>query len=67
LIAVDRDGMDFVANHVILARDHNVLLANQSACLDSAAQNSFGRVQIIGSELTLAKDCQKEWPNERGN
>jgi hypothetical protein len=24
-------------------------------------------VQIFGSKLTLAKDCQKEWPSERGN
>jgi hypothetical protein len=27
----------------------------------------FGRVQIFGKELTLAKYCQKEWPSERAN
>jgi hypothetical protein len=26
----------------------------------------YGRVQIFGSELTLAKYCQQEWPTERG-
>jgi hypothetical protein len=32
-----------------------------------ALEEFFGRVQIFGNELTLAKYCAKEWPNERGN
>ena len=32
-----------------------------------ALEEFFGRVQIFGNELTLAKYCQKEWPGERAN
>jgi hypothetical protein len=32
-----------------------------------ALEEFFGRVQIFGDELTLAKYCQKERPTERGN
>ena len=31
-----------------------------------ALEELFGRVRIFGSELTLAKYCQQEWPTERG-
>jgi hypothetical protein len=30
-----------------------------------ALEEFFGRVQIFGDTLTLAKYCQKEWPTER--
>jgi hypothetical protein len=30
-----------------------------------ALEEFFGRVQIFSDALTLAKYCQKEWPNER--
>jgi hypothetical protein len=29
-----------------------------------ALEEFFGRVQIFGDALTLAKYCQKEWPSE---
>lgn len=29
-----------------------------------ALETHFGRVQIFGNELTFAKYCQKEWPDE---
>jgi hypothetical protein len=29
-----------------------------------ALEEFFGRVQIFGDRLTLAKYCQKEWPSD---
>jgi hypothetical protein len=32
-----------------------------------ALEDFFGRVQVFGNELTLAKYCQKEWPSGRAD
>jgi hypothetical protein len=29
-----------------------------------ALEEFFGRVQILGTELTLVEYCQKQWPSE---
>jgi hypothetical protein len=30
-----------------------------------ALEEFFGRLQIFGTDLALAKYCRKEWPSER--
>jgi len=64
-IVPDRDGRDFVPSEVILDTAQNYLAAsvNRLALIASLEELST-RVQIFGNELTLAKYCQKEWPNE---
>jgi hypothetical protein len=48
-------------------RDRSLFMAHvYRTALVFALEELFGRVQIFGSELTLAKYCQKEWPSERG-
>ena len=60
----DRDGKDFVPSQVILDVTQNYMVAcvNQLSLI-SAFEDHFTRVQIFGTELALAKYCQKEWPS----
>jgi hypothetical protein len=64
-----RGEQDFVSHDVILeAADNDPMLAAvYRMALVIALEEFFGRVQIFGNELTIAKYCQKEWPSERAD
>jgi hypothetical protein len=66
-ILPDRSGQDFVAHDVVLdaAPDEPMLATIYRLALVIALEEFFGRVQIFGTELALAKYCQKKWPSER--
>jgi hypothetical protein len=64
-IVPDRDGKDFVPRQVILDVTQNYMVASVNRLtLISSLEELFARVQIFGTELALAKYCQKEWPSE---
>jgi hypothetical protein len=64
-IVPDRDGKDFVPNQVILDVTQNYTVASVNRMtLISCLEDHFVRVQVFGTELALAKYCQKEWPSE---
>ena len=68
VIVPERGGKDFVPSFVMLDVAQDPFMATvYRTGLIIALEEFFGRVQIFGSELTLAKYCQKEWPSERGN
>ena len=68
VIVSERGGKDFVPSFVMLDVAQDPFMATvYRTGLIIALEEFFGRVQIFGSELTLAKYCQKEWPSERGN
>jgi hypothetical protein len=64
-IVPDRDGKDFVPSQVILdvTRNYTVACVNRMTLI-SCLEDHFARVQVFGTELALAKYCQKEWPSE---
>ena len=64
-IVPDRDGKDFVPSQVILdvTQNHMVAAVNRLTLI-SCLEELFARVQVFGTELALAKYCQKEWPSE---
>ena len=63
-IVPDRDGKDFVPSQVILdvTQNHMVAAVNRLTLI-SCLEELFARVQVFGTELALAKYCQKEWPS----
>jgi hypothetical protein len=64
-IVPDRDGKDFVPSQVILDVTQNHMVASVNRLtLISCLEELFARVQVFGTELALAKYCQKEWPSE---
>jgi hypothetical protein len=64
-ILPDRDGKDFVPSQVILDTTQNYLVASVNRLtLISSLEELFARVQVFGTELALARYCQKEWPSE---
>jgi hypothetical protein len=64
-IVPDRDGKDFVPAEVVLDTSQNYLVASvRRMTLIACLEELFARVQIFGTELALAKYCQKEWPSE---
>jgi hypothetical protein len=65
-IVPDRDGKDFVPSQVILdtTQNHMVAAVNRLTLI-SCLEELFARVQVFGTELALAKYCQKEWPSEK--
>jgi hypothetical protein len=67
-IVPDRDGKDFVPSQVILdvAQNYMVAAVNRLSLI-SSLEDHFVRVQVFGTELVLAKYCQKEWPSENIN
>jgi hypothetical protein len=65
-IVPDRDAKDFTPSLVLLdIADHPFMAAVYRTALIVALEEFFGRVQIFGDTLTLAKYCAKEWPSER--
>jgi hypothetical protein len=64
-IVPDRDGTDFVPSQIILdtTQNHMVAAVNRLTLI-SCLEELFARVQVFGTELALAKYCQKEWPSE---
>jgi hypothetical protein len=66
VIVPERDGKDYASSHIVLDVAQAPFMAGvYRTALIVALEAFFGRVQIFGDELTLAKCCQKEWPNER--
>jgi hypothetical protein len=64
-IVPDRDGTDFVPTEVVLDTSQNYLVASvHRMTLIACLEELFARVQIFGTELALAKYCQKEWPRQ---
>jgi hypothetical protein len=65
VIVPNKTGKDYAPYYLILdiAPDPFVARVYRTA-LVFALEQFFGRVQIFGSELTLAKYVQKEWPSE---
>ena len=63
-IVPDRDGTDFVPSQIILdtTQNHMVAAVNRLTLI-SCLEELFARVQVFGTELALAKCCQKEWPS----
>ena len=65
VIVPDRDGKDFTPSYVLLdVSDDPFMAAVYRTALIVALEEFFGRVQIFGDTLTLAKYCAKEWPSE---
>jgi hypothetical protein len=65
-IVPDQDGKDWVPSEVILDTAQNYLAASiNRLALIASLEDVFARVQVFGTELALAKYCQKEWPSER--
>jgi hypothetical protein len=63
-IVPDRDGKDFVPSQVILDVTQNHMVASVNRLtLISCLEELFARVQVFGTELALARYCQKEWPS----
>jgi hypothetical protein len=64
-IVPDRDGKDFLPSEVILdvTQNYTVACVNRMTLI-SCLEDHFARVQVFGTELALAKYCQKKWPNE---
>ena len=63
-IVPDQDGKDWVPSEVILDTAQNYLAASiNRLSLISSLEDVFARVQVFGTELALAKYCQKEWPS----
>jgi len=56
-------GKDFASSYVMLdvAQDPFMAVVHRSGLI-IALEEFFGRVQIFGNELTLAKCCQKSGP-----
>jgi hypothetical protein len=48
--------LDVTQNHMVASVNRLTLIS----CLEEL----FVRVQVFGTELALAKYCQKEWPGE---
>jgi hypothetical protein len=66
-IVPDRTGEDCVSNLITLDIAQDPFMATvYRTGLIIALEEFFGRVQIFGDRLTLAKYCQKKWPCERG-
>ena len=52
-------------SQVILDVTQNYMVASVNRLtLISSLEELFARVQVFGTELALAKYCQKEWPSE---
>jgi hypothetical protein len=66
VIVPSRDRDNFAASHIMLdiAQDPFMASAYRIALIVSL-EDFFGRVQLFGDGLTLAKYCQKEWPGEK--
>jgi hypothetical protein len=62
-IVPDRDRKDFVPSQVILdvMQNYTVAAVNRMTLI-SCLEELFARVQVFGTELALAKYCQKESP-----
>jgi hypothetical protein len=60
-----RGGKDYGSSQILLviAQDPFMAAVYRTALI-VAFEEFFGRVQIFGDALTLAKYCQKEWPSE---
>jgi hypothetical protein len=65
VIAPERGGKDFAPYYVMLdvAQDPFMAAVYRKGLI-VALEEFFGRVQVFGNELTLAKYCQEEWPSE---
>jgi hypothetical protein len=54
-----------VPSEVILDVTQNYMAASVNRfTLISSLEEHFARVQVFGTELALAKYCQKKWPGE---
>jgi hypothetical protein len=64
-IVPDRDGKDGVPSQVIVdvTQNYTVACVNRMTFI-SCLEDHFARVQVFGTELALAKYCQREWPSE---
>jgi hypothetical protein len=68
VIVPERGGKDFSPSFVMLDIAQDPFMATvYRTGLIIALEEFFGRVRIFGSELTLAKYCQKEWPSARAD
>jgi hypothetical protein len=67
VIVPSRDRDNFAASHIMLdiAQDPFMASAYRIALIVSL-EDFFGRVQVFGDGLTLAKYCQKKWASELG-
>jgi hypothetical protein len=66
VIVPERSGVDFAPSFVMLDIAQDPFMANAyRIALVVSLEDFFGRVQVFGDGLTLAKYCQKEWPSER--
>ena len=64
-VVPNRDGKDYSSSHIMLDVSQDPFMAAvYRTALVVALEEFFGREQIFGDELTLAKYCQKEWPGE---
>jgi hypothetical protein len=68
-IIPERGGQDFIGHDVILvgAESDPLLATVYRIALIIALEEFFSCVQIFGSELALAKYCQKKWAGGRIN
>ena len=65
VIVPERDRKDFAAGQITLDIAQDPFMANAyRIALIVSSEDFFGRVQVFGDGLTLAKYCQKEWPGE---
>jgi hypothetical protein len=65
VIVPGRDGDNFAASQIVLDIAQDPFMANAyRVALIVSLEEFFGRVQVFGDGLTLAKYCQKEWPGE---
>ena len=59
---------DVTSYHVMLdAATEPLMAAVHRMALVIALEEFFGRVQIFGTELAMAKHCQDKWPSKRMN
>ena len=64
VIVPERDGNNYGCSQILLdiAQDSFMAAVYPNAFI-VALEEFFGRVQIFGDVLALAKYCQKEWPS----
>ena len=66
VIVPERDGPNFGCRQIMLDIAQDPFMANAyRIALIVSLEDFFGRVQVFGDALTLAKYCQKEWPGEK--